>query len=213
MALNLPQKSKNEMKEKILDKAKELFCQFGYKTVTMDEVAAQLGISKKTLYEVYDSKSKLIQAVVDSLQQDIDAEVEASIDEKNNAIEQVFSTMRHMDRLFGLMNSRQLQRELKKYYFKISQNLNYNIRERIKKYLYRNIQQGIAEGLYRSELDIQFMFHFFIGVVQNEVSDEIYPENKFTTKEIGENHMEYIVRIMATPKGVAMLEKIINPEK
>nr|WP_153850508.1 TetR/AcrR family transcriptional regulator [Ornithobacterium rhinotracheale] len=201
------------MKEKILDKAKELFCQFGYKTVTMDEVAAQLGISKKTLYEVYDSKSKLIQAVVDSLQQDIDAEVEASIDEKNNAIEQVFSTMRHMDRLFGLMNSRQLQRELKKYYFKISQNLNYNIRERIKKYLYRNIQQGIAEGLYRSELDMQFMFHFFIGVVQNEVSDEIYPENKFTTKEIGENHMEYIVRIMATPKGVEMLEKIINPEK
>ncbi|AIQ00388.1 hypothetical protein Q787_03740 [Ornithobacterium rhinotracheale H06-030791] len=202
-----------EMKEKVLNKAKELFCQFGYKTITMDEVANQLSVSKKILYEIYDSKSKLVEEVVGSLQKDIDREIENSFDKRYNAIEQIYATISQVEKVFGVLNSRKLNWELQKYYPKIRQSLDINVMERMKKYLYRNIQQGIAEGLYRPEIDMQFMFYFFWGITQNKWGEEIYPEHKFDFKEVEKKHMEYVLRIMATPKGVAVLEKIINPEK
>lgn len=202
-----------EMKGKVLRKAKELFCQFGYKTITMDEVANQLGVSKKTLYESYDSKSKLVQAVVDSLQMDIDRLIEESLDKKLNAIEQIYATMSHMEKALGVVNSRKLNWELRKYYPKIRLSLDTNMKERMKKYMYKNIQQGIAEGLYRPQLDMQFMFYFFWGVTQDKWDEDIYPEHKFSLKEVEQKHMEYALRIMTTPKGVEVLEKIINSEK
>ncbi|QAR31567.1 TetR/AcrR family transcriptional regulator [Ornithobacterium rhinotracheale] len=200
------------MKEKVLSKAKELFRQFGYKTVTMDEVARQLGVSKKTLYELYASKDELVGAVVESLQEDIAQEIAQSIDERYNAIEQMYATQRQLQRALGVLHSSKLNWELQRYYPKACQAQDTRAKEQMKKYLYQNIQQGIAEELYRPELDMQFLFYFFWGITRNEWNDMVYPAHKFSYEEIDRYHIEYFVRIMATPKGFAVLDKIMKEE-
>ncbi|MBV7440265.1 TetR/AcrR family transcriptional regulator [Weeksellaceae bacterium TAE3-ERU29] len=198
------------MKGKILTVARKLFLKFGYRTVTMDDIAEELGISKKTLYENYNSKNKLIEDVV----QDIFENVESRLNENNyekelNAIERIYKMSQVIDSFFNV-TSRKPMREMEKYYPEIHKKVQIHIEEKIKKYLYKNIQEGISEGVYRKEVDIQFFFYFFLGIEKNGLSEQIYPEDKFNLKYVESKHLEYMIRILVTPKGQEILEEILK---
>lgn len=210
--LNLHCNSYN-MKGKILTAARKLFLKFGYRTATMDDIAEDLGISKKTLYEHYNSKNKLIEDVVHNIFENVEQKLnESNADEALNAIEKIYKMSHLIDAFFNI-TSRRPKWELEKYYPEINKKVESNAERVIRKYLYENIQRGIAEGIYRQEVDIQFFFYFFLGMEKNGFNEQVYPEEKFTLKHIEQKHLEYIMRILATPKGLKILEEILKNNK
>ena len=198
------------MKAKILTEARKLFLKFGYRTVTMDDIAEKLSISKKTLYENYSSKNKLIEDVVQDIFENVESRLNKNDYEKEkNAIERIYKMSQVIDSFFNV-TSRKPMWEMEKYYPEMYKKVQIHIEEKIKKHLYKNIQEGISEGVYRKEVDIQFFFYFFLGIEKNGLNEQIYPEDKFSLKYVESKHLEYIMRILVTQKGQEILEKILK---
>ena len=197
------------MKGKILTEARKLFLKFGYRTVTMDDIAEELSVSKKTLYENYNSKNKLIEDVVQDIFDNVENRLNEGQKENLNAIERIYKMSHALDEFFNV-TSRKPKRELEKYYPSIHKKVEENIEKTIKKYLYRNVQEGIAQGIYRKEVDLPFFFYFFLGIEKNGLNDSVYPEEKFTLKHVESKHLEYMMRILVTPKGLEILNEILK---
>ena len=82
-----------DVKERILGKAEELFMQYGIRSVSMDDIANSLGMSKKTLYQYYADKDELVDSVVESHILMIQTDCVSSRKDANDAIHEIYITM------------------------------------------------------------------------------------------------------------------------
>src|ERR1700759_5292531 len=94
-----------EVKERILTKAADLFMRYGIRTITMDEIAAQLGISKKTIYQFFTDKDDMVSAVIDQERRKNEAECEAFRHQAENAIHQAFLALESVEELVKCTNA------------------------------------------------------------------------------------------------------------
>src|SRR5918993_6021500 len=92
------------MKDRIRQKANELFRRYGVKSITMDEIATQLGASKKTLYQFYADKDELVEAVADEWIQFSEGSCNSYRNTCENAIDEIFLAMDFVQELFSNMN-------------------------------------------------------------------------------------------------------------
>lgn len=181
-----------------------MFLTLGVKSVTMDEIAAGLGISKKTIYAHFSTKSKLIEAtafyVFDKITKGID-EIRA---EKNDPIEELFAIKDFAaTHLKDEKSSPQYQ--LQKYYPKISSTIKEKQRKILEEITLENLQKGIDRGIYRSDLPIDFISRiYFVGILSIKDLD-LFPENEFP-QNLTELHLEYHLRAIVTNKGKEKLE-------
>ena len=195
-----------EIQERIRQKADELFRRYGIRSVTMDEIATQLGMSKKTIYQYYTDKDQLVDAVaVDEIQfsQECcmkDAAVSA------NAIEEIFRVMEFVEVMFRNMNPSMLH-DLEKYhpvgYRKFLDHKN--------KFLYdmvlKNIERGIKEELYRPEIDIEIMSRYRIESMLLGFNTELFPPSKFNLVKLQQEILEHFLYGLATLKGYKLILK------
>ncbi|MGY0407979.1 MAG: TetR/AcrR family transcriptional regulator, partial [Polaribacter sp.] len=141
------------MKDKILEISKKLFLTLGFKSVTMDEIASNVGVSKKTIYKYYQSKTALVAAVTEDMFCVICDGIEDICKEKLNPIAEIFSIKRLiMDHLKDEKLCPQYQ--LQKYYPKIYASLKqkqFNVMQEIIK---DNLERGVHLGLFRKEINI-----------------------------------------------------------
>src|SRR6476620_472549 len=103
------------MKERIQQKARELFMRYGFRSVTMDEIAAQMGISKKTLYQFFEDKDALVEAVMQAEMAYMQKECTRQNQESENAIEEMFKDMDSMEVIVDSLNP-QILYDLEKFY-------------------------------------------------------------------------------------------------
>lgn len=197
------------MKEQILAKAAEMFLTLGVKSVTMDEIAAEMGISKKTIYAHFPTKTKLIEATALFVFDQISTGIKEIRDEKKDAIEELFEI-----KDFACQNLKDEksspQYQLQKYYPKIY----YSIREKQRKVLEEitseNLKKGIEKGIYRSDLPVDFISRiYFIGILGIK-DDDHFPEPEFSTNQLTAMHLEYHLRAIVTTKGLKKLETFLN---
>ena len=104
-----------EHKERILEKATELFMQYGIRSITMDEIAAQLGISKKTIYQFFTDKDAMVEAVVNEEMMRNEADCRDYNLQAENAVHEIFSAMDGMQEMLKTMNP-QLLHDLEKHH-------------------------------------------------------------------------------------------------
>ena len=78
------------MKQKIIEKANDMFLNYGFKSVTMDDLASEMGISKKTIYTHFQNKTKLVEATTDYLFCNISEGIDTILKEKNDPIEELY---------------------------------------------------------------------------------------------------------------------------
>lgn len=163
-----------EIQERIRHKADELFRRYGIRSVTMDEIATQLGMSKKTIYQYYTDKDQLVDAVaVDEIQfsQECCTRDSAAAE---NAIEEIFKVMEFVEVMFRNMNPSMLH-DLEKYhpggYRKFLEHKNKFLYEMVKK----NIERGIKEELYRPEIDIEIMARYRLESMMLAFNTELFP--------------------------------------
>lgn len=195
-----------EIQERIRQKADELFRKYGIRSVTMDEIATQLGMSKKTIYQYYADKDQLVDAVaIDEIHYSQecclkDAEVSA------NAIEEIFRVMEFVEVMFRNMNPSMLH-DLEKYhplgYRKFLEHKNKFLFEMIK----RNIERGISEELYRPEIDIEIMARYRIESMMLLFKPELFPASKFNMVKLQQEILEHFLYGLATLKGYKLILK------
>ena len=197
------------MQDKILTKAVELFLNFGFKSVTMDDIATEMGISKKTIYAHFSTKTKLVEAASLHIFDVISTGINCISAKKLNVIEETFEiknfAMKHLN------NERSSpQYQLNKYYPKIASLLNNKRYEVMQGCVVNNLNRGIETGIYRKHLPVSFISRiYFIGITGIKDND-IFPTEDFTTQELMENYLEYHLRAIVTEKGLKTLNQFIN---
>lgn len=197
------------MKETILHKATDLFLELGFKSVTMDDLAHEMGISKKTIYSHFDNKSQLVEECTMNLFGTISEGIDHICNLGKNPIEELYEIKKFA--MFHLKDERSSpQFQLQKYYPQIHHTLRNKQFEVMLSCVIKNLQKGIEEGIYRENLDIEFVSRIYFAGVTSIKDHSLFPNEKFPLVDLMDNYLEYHLRGIVTPKGRQILNKIIN---
>jgi AcrR family transcriptional regulator len=201
-----------EAQERIRKKADELFRRYGIKSVTMDEIASQLGISKKTIYQFYADKDQLVEAVAVD---EISYSQECCLKDmaiSTNAIEEIFRVMEFVEIMFRNMNPSMIH-DLEKYhpegYKKFLEHKNKFLFDMIK----RNLERGIREELYRSEINVEIMTRYRLESMMIAFNTELFSPSKFNLAVLHHEIIEHFLYGLATLKGYKLILKYKQQRK
>jgi len=202
---------KNILKEDILKTAVELFLTLGFKSVTMDDIAQKMGISKKTIYAHFPTKSKLVEATTIFIMGTIDSGIKEIRQKNLNAIEELFEIKKFvMHHLKDEKSSPQYQ--LSKYYPKVYKSVHKRHLDLMCCSISDNLKKGIEGGLYRASIPVEFISRlYFMGMTAIKGSELFSPE-EYTMRELTENYLEYHLRAIVTPKGFKTLKDFLTIE-
>lgn len=197
------------MKEKILDKATDMFLNLGFKSVTMDDLANEMGISKKTIYTHYENKTQLVEASTDYLFHIISSGIDHICSLEKNPIEELYEIKKFaMLHLKDEKSSPQYQ--LQKYYPKIYVTIKQKQFEMMQECVVENIKKGIELGIYRANLNIDFVSRIYFSGVISIKDYTLFPRDMFPVRALEDDFLEYHIRGIVTPEGRKILNSIIN---
>lgn len=191
------------MKDKIIEKAGELFLNLGFKSVTMDEIANELGISKKTLYKYFSNKHSLVEATTLTIHDSCFLAMDTITNKGFNAIKENFETKKMFKEMFQNASSSPIY-QLKKYYPKIHEKTMQKEMVLFSECLKKNIEKGIKEGFYRNDLNIDLITKFYFSLVFSIHENTI--EN-YKIPKLEHEVLIYHTRAIATEKGLKELEE------
>ncbi len=198
-----------EMKERIQAKAEELFRRFGIRSVTMDEISNQLGISKKTLYQSYADKEEIVHAVFDSIMSDNKERCLCDRENADNAIQEVFLAFDHVLQMFTEMNPAILF-DLHKYHPNVYVKFNAYKYDFLYNVIKQNLQRGIKEEIYRPEINVEIMTRYRIESSMLAFNTEIFPQSKKDLAGVERELLEHFLYGLATTKGTKLIHKYIQ---
>lgn len=197
------------MNEKILLGATNLFLNYGFKSVTMDDIANTLGISKKTIYQHYGNKTKLVEATTLHLFDCISSGIDQICALEKNPIEEIYSIKQFvMEHLKDEKSSPQYQ--LQKYYPKIFNTLKVKQFEMMQTCVRDNLARGINLELYRKSIHIDFIARIYFNAMLAIKDQDLFPNQQFSIHMLMNNYLEYHLRGICTPKGLETLHKFIT---
>ena len=192
------------MKSTIIEKATKLFLQLGFKSVTMDDLAVSLGISKKTLYIHFENKHQLVKEVASYIFEKVTCDIIKIKEGASNPIEELHCVkMEAMKYLGSEKTSPNYQ--LQKYYPKIYEDLKAKEYQYLGKMVKNSLQNGIDSGLFRTEIDVEFVSRLYLNGMRGIRDIEIFPIEQFKIEHLFENYLDYHLRAIVTPKGMKSL--------
>ncbi|NJB36551.1 MULTISPECIES: TetR/AcrR family transcriptional regulator [Flavobacteriaceae] len=197
------------MKEKILNRATDLFLTLGFKSVTMDDLAQEMGISKKTIYSHFKNKTMLVEEVTSKMFQEITEGIDYIVSLKKNPIQELYEIKQLL--LLRLKNEKSSPiYQLQKYYPKLFENIKRKQFEITQGCIKENIETGIKEGIYRKNLNPDFISRIYFVGVSNLKDESYFPSTHFTMANLMDDYLEYHLRGIVTPEGRKILNEIIN---
>lgn len=197
------------MKERIQKKADELFNKYGIRSVTMDEIASQLGMSKKTIYQYFSDKDELVDAVIAEAIQHSHEICERDRVAAPNAIGEVFLALEMVNNIFKNMNPG-IMFDLERYHPKTFR----RFLDHKDKYLYQtiklNLERGLAEGLYRPEMNVEIGARFRLESMMVAFNPMIFQGMNFSLVQLHREIMMQFLYGSATLKGHKLITKYIE---
>ncbi len=194
------------MKEKIIAKATDLFMKLGFKSVTMDDIAEEMCISKKTIYKYFCNKEILIEEATAMVHKAVHQSIDRIVDKKHNAIEENFEIRKMFKELFKAGDTSPIF-QLKKHYPEIYDTVMSREINECNTVFRQNIEKGIQQGLYRKDIPIEAYVNFYYTLIFS-INGTISSEKEVKKMEL--QVLEYHTRAMATPEGIIELEKQIQ---
>lgn len=195
-----------EQKERILLKASELFMQYGIRSVSMDVIVNNLGISKKTLYQYFADKDELVDAVVDGHIKKIQEDCTGCQRNAKDAIDEMFITMERIMEEFSNMNPMLLY-DLEKFHFRSFQRFKDHKDKFLIQVIYKNIEWGIKDELYRSDINIDVISKYRIESMMIPFSIAVFPPGKYNLGTLSQMILENFIYGLATIKGHKLIQK------
>ncbi len=197
-----------KMKDKIINKAKEMFLRLGFKSITMDDIACEMCISKKTIYKYFSNKDILIEESIQMVHKEVHETIDKIVSKNFNAIEENFEIKRMFKEMFKSAESSPIY-QLKKHYPEVYAKALSSQIEVCENCFRDNILKGINEGLYRENLDVDNYVKFYYTLIFNINENTA---SGIEAEELELKALEYHIRAMATLAGIIELEKHLkNP--
>ncbi len=194
----------------IIQKVNEIFLKYGIKSVSMDDIARELGISKKTLYQYFTDKADLVSKVIDYQIDDKISCFGEVIDRKLNAIEELLEIQRLLNAFVQQYNPA-IYYDLKKYYPELYQKLSHNRRQRMLDILLQNLEKGKQEGVYRAELNNEIIANIYISRVEIlHGQEDLISFHEMHNRQVLKEVIIYHLRGICNANGYAILEKLID---
>ncbi len=196
------------MKDRIIEKATELFTRHGIRSVTMDDVAKHLSISKKTLYAHFTDKDDLVETIVKAQVSMTEVNCKMFQKQAENAVDEMILILEFIHQFFSRRNPTAFH-DLQKYHpqaWKIFLDHKYNF---LRRSIENNLKRGIKEGLYRKDLDIQTISRLRMAQVDAVFNGEIFPIPEFNLSEVHVHSMKFYMYGITSLKGHQLINKCL----
>ena len=190
----------------IIAKSAELFLRYGVKNLTMDEIAKQLGMSKKTIYLYVANKSDLVKKVMQAHLDKEDTFIKEVQKSSKNALEENLRTMTFMSQELQGFNA-VVFFELQKYYPESYALFNEHREKVALRRILNNLKAGIKEGLYRKDIDTEIVSRIFVSALDILIDQQRFPSKKYHFYNLYKEFVNYHLGGILTPKGVTYLEQ------
>lgn len=190
----------------LMDKIVAMFFEFGIRNLNMDDISRNLGISKKTLYQYFKSKEDLIEKLLYYDEMKWDIEMSKLRINEMNAIEILLQVSLKVFDEIERFNPK-LKFELKKYYEPQFQQFLIRKQNHIFGQISKNMEKGIKEGLYRSDVNIELVASLYLRNLVMMHNTDYFLVEKTSFNEIFKVMFENHIRAISTPEGIAYLEK------
>lgn len=195
--------------EKLLERSRDLFLKFGIRNITMDKISAELGISKKTLYQTIPNKSSLIEKIICAFLEEQRAEIQEIKPNTNNAIEEMHQMAEKAVAHIRKMPPN-ITFELQKYYPESWQLIENHHTGFLLEIIKENLRRGIAEGLYRSDLNLDIIPILYASKTAVVVDSTLFQEYGYKQDEVFKEFVLYHLHGVVTNKGKDLINNYFN---
>lgn len=195
-----------EAADRIKQKAHDLVMQYGIRSVSMDDIATALGMSKKTIYQYFSDKDELVEAVIKDKIECNQADCLKDKQAARDAIHEVFLAIEMMQEMFANMNPSIIS-DMEKFHpksYAIFHQHKYNF---LYKVLKENIERGIAEELYRPDIDAEVLIKARLETMMLPFNQLVYPKNKYRLIDVEIALTEHFLFGLASAKGHKLILK------
>jgi AcrR family transcriptional regulator len=193
----------------ILEKVKRLYYRYGIKSVTMDDVAKHLCISKKTLYEYFTDKEDLVRNIVLLDHSNRNKYFQEIKNRDLNAIEELFEIYRMINTMFRDYNA-SMEYDIHKYYPELYAKVKEIRRKKIYDTMYNNMNKGKKEGLYRKELNSKIIARLLVFRVENMYDNDIFTMEELVSVKVFNEVFVYHLQGILNATGRTFFEKNFN---
>lgn len=198
----------NEL-EHIIEKVSQLYQKYGIKSITMDDVSRELGISKKTLYSFVANKDELVERFVDYLLDERNCEMGKIFDMNYNAIEELLIVTDHLIKMLKNYNPATVY-DLKKYYPQQYERLQKVRIDNMYKALLSNLRKGKSQGYYRSELNEDIIAKIYVSRMVSNLNSNVFSMEELSSEVFINEMMTYHIHGIANAQGIEFLDTVIK---
>ncbi len=191
----------------LLKEVSKLYSRYGIRSITMDDIARELGISKKTLYKFVSDKSDLVERVM--LFELANKRPNPGDQKKRNAIEDLFWVNKMINQTIKDTNPSK-EFDLQKYYPAIYKKIHDIKTKKIMESMLANLKKGKKEKLYRKDLDEDIIARMYLLRIHRIPHNEIITASEFTSSKFIYEMFVYHIRGIASSKGIEFLNKNID---
>lgn len=195
-----------DLKEKVLSNSFDMFLRYGVKSVTMDDIARENGISKKTLYQLVDSKTDLIQEVFKGHIAEEKQTFEKIRNIATDAIDEMLKIGLHVVQTFRKLSPNTIY-DLKKYYRNTWEKMEALNQQHIFSIIQENIEAGKKQKVYRKDLNTDIIAKIYVGIASLVVDEMFFPLKKFNRENLFSELIKYHIYGIASEKGLQLLKK------
>ncbi|HWB63640.1 MAG TPA: TetR/AcrR family transcriptional regulator [Chitinophagales bacterium] len=199
------------MKEKqqyktLLAKSREMFMKYGLKSLTMDDIARALGMSKKTIYQFVENKGELIKLTLLDYLEEERKQLDAFLKQSNNSVDELIQMYQYFLAVTHEFNSATIN-DMQAYYpdsWDVYNEYRFNF---FLKRINANLETGVKQGFYRKELKTDIVSRFFVLGFEMLLNQKLFPQGEFVFVEIYREFLDYHLRGIVSEKGLKYLEQ------
>ena len=195
-----------EIKDRILHHAQTLFMRNGIKSVSMDDIAADMAISKKTLYKWFENKDEIVLATTNRHLHDTQNECARLMTTAGSAIEGLFRMMEWMKHQFTNVHP-SIFYDLQKFHLAAWQLWMAHKHDFILTQITANLRRGIAEGLFRADLDVDVLARLRLAQIEMMFDQQLFPPRQFDLQRISVVFIEHFMLGIASPQGHELINQ------
>ncbi|MES2730404.1 MAG: TetR/AcrR family transcriptional regulator [Bacteroidota bacterium] len=198
-----------EVKSRILEASEELFLKYGVKSITMDEIARHLAISKKTIYQFYQDKDEIVSLVI---KQHLERNQESMCQAFASSDDAVDESLQAYERMKSIManSNPSLLFDLKKYHPEAWKIYLHHKRHFILERITTNLERGINEGLFRSDIQVAVLSRLRLEQIQLGFDAQVFPVEQFNFMEVQTELLDHFLRGIVTDEGLKLLNQYKN---
>jgi AcrR family transcriptional regulator len=200
-------KRKMEPKEQILKGATELFLRYGIKSITMDDIARHLSVSKKTIYQYYEDKDALVADVTQCEMSTQKCDIENIANSSMDVIEEMMKTSEYLRSMVSRINP-SLLFDMRKYHPSAWKVFQEHKKGNIGKSMVASLQKGIKEGYFRKDLNIEVLTLMRLEEIEMVFNPDVFPHDKFNIVDVNMTLFDHFLYGISTLKGHKRLNEI-----